>query len=422
MGRIEGILEARAGSVDDGGDEMVQASEVRKVFKEINEFVDKALKAEDMDMVRSTLGRIKNSLMSFKLSERDSSAKDELRELRDTKDEISKEIKNLSSKEEDIARSIQDLKQKTNTLIAKSRDMEREKFEIKVRHQELSSALELNTVHLESLSRRERAFVEELREGSALLGGDINLYKNQPKPKGEIDEKEQEEERRKIEKIKIKLEDAGLGNEAEVMKEYNSAMERDEFLNKELEDLTKSIEDLDKIITELKEQVEIKFKEGVKKINKEFDQFFGLMFGGGNGSIKVVDIVKRGSAELGEEDKTEQGVEINVSLPRKKVKELHSLSGGERSLTSIALLFAMSQVNPPPFLILDETDAALDEANSRKYGDMLERLSKHSQLIVVTHNRETMSRAGVLYGVTIGSDGASKLLSVKFDEAVSIAK
>ena len=109
-------------------------------------------------------------------------------------------------------------------------------------------------------------------------------------------------------------------------------------------------------------------------------------------------------------------------MPHKKVKELHAFSGGERSLTSIALLFAMSQVNPPPFLVLDETDAALDEANSRKYGDMLEKLSKHSQLIVVTHNRETMSRAGILYGVTIGSNEASKLLSVKFEEATQIAK
>ena len=98
------------------------------------------------------------------------------------------------------------------------------------------------------------------------------------------------------------------------------------------------------------------------------------------------------------------------------------LSGGERALTSIALLFAFSQVNPPPFMILDETDAALDEANSRKYGDMLESLSKFSQLIVITHNRETMSRAGILYGVTMDSDATSKLLSVKFEEAEAIAK
>lgn len=98
------------------------------------------------------------------------------------------------------------------------------------------------------------------------------------------------------------------------------------------------------------------------------------------------------------------------------------LSGGERALTSIALIFAMSQINPPLFIILDETDAALDEANSKRYGDMIEALAKRSQLILITHNRETMSRAGVLYGVTMGGDGISKLLSVKFDEAVQVAK
>ena len=126
----------------------------------------------------------------------------------------------------------------------------------------------------------------------------------------------------------------------------------------------------------------------------------------------------------GDEDKEEgpEGLDVNVSLPRKKVKGLMMLSGGERALTSIALLFAISQVNPPPFIILDETDAALDEANSKKYSDMIENLSKQSQLILITHNRETMSRAGVLYGVTMGADGASRLLSIAFEEAVRVAK
>jgi chromosome segregation protein len=153
------------------------------------------------------------------------------------------------------------------------------------------------------------------------------------------------------------------------------------------------------------------------------------MFGGGSAFLAIVVEHKRKSKEEDEEEIAvdgelafERGIEINVSLPHKKVKDLNMLSGGERSLTSIALLFAMSQVNPPPFLVLDETDAALDEANSKKYGNMIESLSKYSELIVVTHNRETMSRADVLYGVTIGSDGASKLLSIKFDEAVQIAK
>jgi len=118
----------------------------------------------------------------------------------------------------------------------------------------------------------------------------------------------------------------------------------------------------------------------------------------------------------------EHGVDINVSLPKKKVKDLQMLSGGERSLTSIALLFAMSQVKPPPFMVLDETDAALDEANSRRYGDMIENLARYSQLVVVTHNRETMSRANVLYGVTLGIDESSKILSIRLGEAEEYAK
>jgi len=93
------------------------------------------------------------------------------------------------------------------------------------------------------------------------------------------------------------------------------------------------------------------------------------------------------------------------------------LSGGERALTSIAFLFAIVAVNPPPFLFLDETDAALDEANSKRYAEILKELSKKTQLIVVTHNRETMRVAGILYGVTMGNDGVSKLLSLRLEEA-----
>ena len=142
--------------------------------------------------------------------------------------------------------------------------------------------------------------------------------------------------------------------------------------------------------------------------------------------VKVTTKVSNGYDETDEEDGEkkikENGIELDIKLPNKRVKGLEMLSGGERALTSIALIFAMSQVNPPPFIILDETDAALDEANSRRYGDMIEELAKRSQLILITHNRETMSRAGVLYGVTMGGDGVSKLLSIKLDEAVAVAK
>ena len=192
------------------------------------------------------------------------------------------------------------------------------------------------------------------------------------------------------------------------------------------------------LIAELDEKLDVEFREGIRKINDEFNKLFALMFGGGGASLKIVKTEVRrrkildedeeaafasgDEATAAEEEEPEDGLDIEVNVPRKKIKGLAMLSGGERALTSIALLFAMSQVNPPPFIILDETDAALDEANSRKYGDMVENLSKHSQLIVITHNRETMSRAGILYGITMGSDGISKLLSIDFEEAAVVAK
>ena len=194
---------------------------------------------------------------------------------------------------------------------------------------------------------------------------------------------QQEERRRTIEKFKIRIEDSGGGSGADVMKEFKETEERDAFLERELTDLETSKVSLEKLIAELDVRIDVEFKEGILKINAQFQQFFALMFGGGNASLSAVKEKKRkkkgelaeilgGDTEVGitdNEDEEDQdaleGIDINVNLPRKKVKGLMMLSGGERALTSIALLFAVSQVNPPPFIILDETDAALDEANSR---------------------------------------------------------
>jgi chromosome segregation protein len=357
----------------------------------------------------------------------------ELKDLKTSHDEILARLKKIEAEEREGQKSIDHLKVEINKELEALRDLEREKFTWKVRQQELASALEMINIKEVNLKARSEAFNNEVKEGVALIGEGVLAYKL-IKTEGEVDLTKQEEDKRKIERLKIKLEDAGIGGAAEIMKEFQEVSERDQFLAKEMEDLEKSIESLEKMIEELKEKIDIEFKEGIKKINVEFQEFFTILFGGGKAALEIIVEAKKKRRlteedgeieEIVEDDEDavpEKGVEINVSLPHKKVKELHALSGGERSLTSIALLFAMSQVNPPPFLVLDETDAALDEANSRKYGDMLEKLSKHSELIVVTHNRETMSRAGVLYGVTIGSDGASKLLSVKFDEAAAIAK
>ena len=400
LGRIEGILESRANKVQVSGRCPLCGSEIKENAEQI---------------------------------EKKHNEEKELEELKVSQANALAEVKKIEEEEREGISRAETLKQEINKEMEALRDLEREKFAFKVRHQELTSALELVIIKEGNLHTRTEAFEQEIKEGAALIGQEIFSYKNYEVTEDVLGHV-QEEQRKKIERIKIKLEDNGLGNGAELMKEFQEVSERDQFLAKEMEDLEKSIESLKKLITDLKEKIDVEFNEGVKKINVEFQEFFSLMFGGGHGSLSIIEIKKRKISEVDEEGEEivemedeegvapEKGIEINVSLPHKKVKELNAFSGGERSLTSIALLFAMSQVNPPPFLVLDETDAALDESNSRKYGDMLEKLSEHSQLIVVTHNRETMSRAGILYGVTIGSDEASKLLSVKFEEATQIAK
>jgi chromosome segregation protein len=223
-----------------------------------------------------------------------------------------------------------------------------------------------------------------------------------------------------------------MGNGDAVVQEFTQTKERDEFLAKELVDLEKSAASLKDIIAELEKTIDIRFHEGLKGINEALGTFFAKLFGGGEAKLKVEEPRRASKAELDEEDgeldvvpeeeELYAGLSISVSLPRKKIRGLEVLSGGERALTSIALIFSMTQVNPPPFLILDETDAALDEANSKRYADMIKELGAKSQLIVITHNRATMAAAGELYGVTMSGDGVSKLLSVKLEEAEKVAK
>ena len=283
---------------------------------------------------------------------------------------------------------------------------------------------------LHELAIAHEAFLNERIEARAIVGAPVLSYHKVEELPDE-ERRTQEDRRRSLERLKIRVEEAG-GSGEDVRVEYKEAVEREAFLAKELEDLSKSASGLHELIKDLEEELSKSFNDGLHKVNSSFSEFFSLMFGGGSAKLILEELPEPGQEDEEEESEYEEvvtsrmkrkaGIEISVALPKKRVQSLMQLSGGERALTSIALIFAMSQVNPPPFLILDETDAALDEANSRRYGDMIENLAKRSQLIVISHNRETMSRAGILYGVTMGADGISKLLSVKFEEAITVAK
>lgn len=439
LGRVEGMIEMeerRSGNTPQQKNEVsVPREELESFLKEANEYLEEAMYMDILENIAPLLGKIRDILNRFARNFKEESTSpvvlsSQIEELKNTQNEILVQMEEIKKEESKFSGALDSIRKEIDKAQESGIDKEREKFALKVKQQELASRLELLNVKEVNFQKEREAFENELKEGGVLIGPEILSYKDFT-IEGSYDRNTQEEMRRKIERIKIKLEDAGLGGGSEILKEYEEVRDRDAFLAKEMEDLSLSIESLRKLMDELKEKIDKEFQDGIKKINKEFQEFFALMFGGGTGALNIIiENKKKSKIEdeegniIEEEDETppESGIDINVSLPHKKVKELHALSGGERSLTSIALLFAMSQVNPPPFLVLDETDAALDEANSRKFGDMLEKLSKHSQLIVVTHNRETMSRAGALYGVTVGGDGASKLLSVKFEEATAIAK
>ena len=349
--------------------------------------------------------------------------------------ELKKELERAQSAEEGLRKRVALMRKEMEDARAAGRDAERELFQLMTERNEVEQSILKLQAKESELTRAEEEFKREREEGAVLVGREILSYEEYSIEIADVLHEErsvQEDRRRKLEKMKIRVEEQGLASSDEVLKEHIEVRERDEFLAREVEDLVRSAESLRNLIAELTETLQIRFAEGITKINEAFDSFFKLMFNGGGAELSLIKEKKRTYAssdeDIGADEDTdsgvaeEEGIEIGVHLPQKRIKGLHMLSGGERALTSIALIFAMSQVNPPPFLILDETDAALDEANSRRYGDMIESLAKHSQLILITHNRETMSRAGVLYGVTMGADGASKLLSVRFEEALAVAK
>ena len=209
----------------------------------------------------------------------------------------------------------------------------------------------------------------------------------------------------KIIKLRREISDIGSIDE-ETRRAYEETDKRHKFLTTEFADLGSAIDSLKNLIGDLTQRIDIDFKDGLTRINKEFNHYFRLMFGGGSAKLTAENY-----------ENNEVGVSINVNVPQKRIKDLNLLSGGERSLVSIALLFAIVAASRPPFLILDEIDAALDESNAVRFAKVLKDLAQKTQFVLITHNRATMEAAEVLYGITMGSDGVSKLFSLKLTDA-----
>ena len=445
LGRLEGLIEyAGKERTHREKEREERLSFSRKETEEFSRAVDAEVArgegSVDILFLRHILKTVKEKISAFfeKYAQPQDEAPDGATLARFTKEkeEAERKLERVLADEEKCVRELESARRAADEQVGALRVMERELLALRTRENELRTRAELFRYREERLRQEEARFREELAEAGRLLGTQILGFGEEgdgaPPPRDE-----QEKKRKKIERMKIKVEEA-VGGGADVLKEYEGVKERDSFLAKELLDLSHTAGALENLIKELLMRIDIEFKGGVEKINKEFQEIFQSLFGGGHAALAVVrpQAKKKRRSEIEEiedaggaeedgdfaDEEPEEGIDITLTLPTKRVKGLGVLSGGERSLTAIALVFAITMVNPPPFLILDETDAALDESNSRKYGNLLTELKRRTQFLVVTHNRETMTRAGVLYGVTAGADGTSRILSVKMDEAEELAK
>ncbi len=432
LGKTEGLIDAQERIIKKQ-QELAQSDEHKVIPLKDVEMLYKEIESEKED--GGLLERIKGKFLDFLKSKRESGssalimeAKESLKELESEKTRLETKLKEEREKEAKLQADYESLKKDVEKAKDSDNSAQIAVFRIMSEENDIHAKLNLLKVKEDQIHNDEANFKRDLEEISHMIGHEVLQY-HSVEMATESDRLKQDERRRMLEKLKIRLEDSNMAGSDEILKEYRETSERDEFLARELADLEKSAETLNELIKDLETRLATEFENGLKNINKEFEKLFGKVFGGGEAELVLTkESTKKTEVEEGEEtvveeeEKFEEGLEIKVSLPRKKVKSLMMLSGGERALTSIALIFAISSVNPPPFIILDETDAALDEANSKKYGDMIEILSEYSQLILITHNRETMSRAGIIYGVTMGSNGISKVLSISFAEASEVAK
>ena len=192
------------------------------------------------------------------------------------------------------------------------------------------------------------------------------------------------------------------------IKEYKEVKERYDFLCEQKEDLENTISKLKKLINEIVDNMKEQFNEKFKQINKNFKETFNQLFGGGKAELKLED----------ESNVLDCGIEIEVQPPGKKLQNMSLLSGGERAFTAIALLFAILKINPAPFCVLDEIEAALDDVNVSRFAEYLKRFNDNTQFLVITHRKGTMEAADTMYGITMEEKGISKLLSMNMNQNI----
>ena len=323
------------------------------------------------------------------MKQENSNLEQSIQEIRDKIEKIKEEVANSSGRVEELRQERKDKNEKLAVL----EDEITEKFGI---IEDLKGQLVKLDVKKSKAQEEITQIINKLWEEYELTPNGIGEYE---KPTNIQNTK------KRVNELRTEIKELGNVNLSSI-EEYKNLKERYDFMSEQRLDLESTMSKLRKIVTDMTQIMKEQFKNKFKEINKNFGEVFSELFGGGKAEVKLED----------EKNILECGIEITAQPPGKKLQNMMLLSGGEKALTAIALLFAILKINPAPFCVLDEIEAALDDVNVYRYADYLKKFIKNTQFLVITHRKGTMEAADSVYGVTMEENGISKLLSMKLKE------
>ena len=402
--KLKKEIEAQEKRLEELGEKRNEIAEKREEMTSLISKLNLDIHGADKDMQARTqaLGLLKARLVSHE--DKDKELVDEIEKIKNRNKEIEAEIKDL----ENLALSFDEKnKQAKDEIVAlqkKRSETEEKSATLRVQERNKSSEREKISGDLARLEERKQTMSEEYESTQNKLYEEYQLTKREAEAMGTKCE-DPAASKRRLHEIKGSIRHLGSVNVGAI-EEYKEVSERYEFMSSQVADVEKSKKELIRLIEELTDKMSHQFREQFAKINANFGETFRELFGGGHAELSLEDPT----------DVLESNIDIKLQPPGKNVKRLDSLSGGEKGLSAIALLFAIMKVNPAPFCIFDEVEAALDDVNVTRYAQYVRRMTGNTQFILITHRRGTMEEADVLYGITMQEQGVSKLLELKTAE------
>lgn len=317
---------------------------------------------------------------------------------------LTKDIESLRASADELRKQCGDAKTDVDDLLNQRAQLEKENTDLRNLEKEKSSERERVSGELARLEERKASMLNEFEEYNSKLYDEYQLTRREAIAL-EIVIENIGEARTRLAALKNEIRGLGSVN-VSAIDEYKEVSERYEFMSEQIGDVEKSKAELIRLIDDLTTKMSVQFREQFQKINVAFGETFAELFGGGKAELVLED----------EMNVLECDIEIKVQPPGKNVQNINLLSGGEKGLSAIALLFSILKVTPAPFVIFDEVEAALDDVNVVRYAQYVRRMTKNTQFILITHRRGTMEEADMLYGVTMQEEGVSKILELKTAE------